>query len=173
MEIRSASPEDAVAIEAVHFASRDAVYRSRIPDWPDFVPERAERLARWGDWLRRPEIVTLVGEVDGELVGFVTVRASADEDEDATRVGEMPTLYVHPSHWRRGYGSALCSAALAAARELGYEELTLWVVDLNEGARRFYTAYGFVEDGKGTVDEGASQEITVTARRFRIPLLEA
>ena len=29
------------------------------------------------------------------------------------------------------------------------------------------------DSGKATVDEGASQEITVTARRFRIPLLEA
>jgi ribosomal protein S18 acetylase RimI-like enzyme len=170
MEIRSASPEDAIAIEAVHFASRDAVYRGRIPDWPNLVSIRDERVARWADWLRRPEILTLVSEVGDEIVGFVTLRASADVGEDPTRVGEMPTLYVHPSHWRRGHGSALCNSALTKARDLGFEELTLWVVDLNVGARRFYTAYGFAEDGRTTVDEGASEQITVTARRFRISL---
>ena len=89
-----------------------------------------------------------------------------------TVVAEMPTLYVHPDRWRRGYGRALCTAALDRARERGYAELTLWVVDINVEAHGFYTAYGFVEDGATTVDEGGSQEILVTARRYRISLCE-
>ena len=170
IQIRTGSIEDAVTVEAVHFASRDAVYLGRIPDWPEYGPERPERVERWREWLTDPAIVSLVGEVDGEVVGFVTVRGCADEGEDPTLVGEMPTLYVHPDRWRRGYGAALCTAALVRARELGYAELKLWVVDLNVEAHGFYTKYGFVEDGATTVDEGASCEMSVTARRYRIAL---
>lgn len=170
MDIRVATPDDAVAIEAVHFASRDAVYRGTIPDWPLHGPPKSERIARWRDWLESSDIVTFVAEVGGGIVGFVTVRATRDEDVDGRRVAEMPTLYVHPEHWRVGLGSALCDAALDEAREHGFRELTLWVVDLNAGARSFYTAYGFEEDGATTVDRGASGEIAVTARRFRIAL---
>jgi GNAT superfamily N-acetyltransferase len=170
IEIRTGSLEDAAAVEAVHFASRDAVYRGRIPDWPEYGPERPERVERWGGWLTDPDIVSLVGEVDRDIVGFVTVRASADEGEDPTLVAEMPTLYVRPDRWRRGYGAALCAAALDKARELGYAELTLWVVDLNVEAHGFYTKYGFVEDGATTVDKAASNEMSVTARRYRMAL---
>ena len=170
MEIRAATLEDASAIEAVHFASRDAVYRGRIPDWPNFGPNQAERIERWQLWLTNPDIVSLVCEADGEIVGIVTIRASTDEGEDPTMVAEMPTLYVHPEHWRRGYGAALCRAALDRARDLGYDELTLWVVDLNVEAHGFYTNFGFTEDGATTVDDGASGETAVTASRYRISL---
>jgi len=167
MHIRAATPDDAVAIEAVHFVSRDAVYSGTIPDWPRHGPQQTERIARWKDWLESPDIVTFVGEVSGEIVGFVTVRATRDADVDGQHVAEMPTLYVHPDHWRSGLGTALCDAALDEAHKNGFQELTLWVVDLNAGARSFYAAYGFEEDGATTVDRGASGEIAVTARRFR------
>ena len=171
MQIRTARSEDVAAIEAVHFASRDAVYRGRIPDWPEVGPPQPERLDRWRQWLADPDITTLVAEVRGEVVGLVTVRATVDDGEDPSVVAEMPTLYVHPDHWRSGYGAALCSAALEHAAEVGYEELTLWVVDLNVEAHDFYSAQGFVPDGATTIDEGASNETVVTARRYRISVL--
>lgn len=168
MQIRPATVADAVAIEAVHFASRDAVYRDRIPNWPRLGPDKPERIERWRSWLEDPDILVLVGEEDGGIVGFVTIRTSTDESEDAGRVAEMPTLYVSPEHWRKGVGTELCDAALDEARGRGFSELTLWVVDLNEGARSFYTRYGFIEDGGTTVD--ATGEISVSARRYRIAL---
>lgn len=170
MQIRPATVADAVAIEAVHFASRDAVYRDRIPNWPRLGPDKPERVARWENWLGDPEIVVLVGENEGAIVGFVTMRATTDEREDRARVAEMPTLYVDPGHWRRGVGTDLCDAALEEARRRGFAELTLWVVDLNVDAQRFYTKYGFIEDGATTVDRGSSGEISVSARRYRIAL---
>lgn len=170
MQIRPATVADAVAIEAVHFASRDAVYRDRIPNWPRLGPDQPERIERWRAWLSDPAILVLVGERDGKIVGFVTIRASTDENVDPARVAEMPTLYVEPSHWREGVGTELCDAALEEARRRGFSELTLWVVDLNVDARSFYTTYGFTEDGATTVDRVASGEISVSARRYRIVL---
>jgi hypothetical protein len=55
------------------------------------------------------------------------------------------------------------------ARQSGHDELTLWVVDLNVDAHRFYTSHGFMEDGATQLDTG-SREMSVTARRYRIPI---
>lgn len=39
--------------------------------------------------------------------------------------GEMPTLYVHPSHWRLGYGRQLCLETLRRAEERGFSSVVL------------------------------------------------
>jgi ribosomal protein S18 acetylase RimI-like enzyme len=164
--LRDGGCGDAEAIEAVHYASREAVYRGRVADWPPAGPDRKGRVERWREWLSDPDIVSVVGEVNGEVVGFCTVRSSGDQDADPTIVAEMPTLYVHPDAWHRGYGRSLCSEGLKRAVERGFHELTLWVLEMNIQARDFYSAFGFTLDAATKVDEGSIEGLI--ARRYRI-----
>ncbi len=167
LELRDASVRDAEAIEAVHYASREAVYLGRVADWPPEGPDRAGRVARWREWLSAPEIEAVVAVVAGRIVGFCTLRRSLDDDADVN-VAEMPTLYVDQGHWHRGVGRALCAAGLQRARGLGCDELTLWVLEMNRDARAFYDAFGFAEDGATMIDEGTRERLL--ARRYRIAL---
>jgi GNAT superfamily N-acetyltransferase len=165
--LRDATVDDAEAIEAVHYAAREAVYDGLVSDWPPPGPDRPGRIDRWREWLGSPEVHTVVA-TDGEhITGFCTVRASRDEDAHAG-VAEMPTLYVDPLHWRRGLGGALCRSVVSWARASGFEELTLWVLEVNERARAFYRAFGFEEDGAEKVDEGTKEHLV--AHRYRIRL---
>jgi ribosomal protein S18 acetylase RimI-like enzyme len=171
--LRDGAVTDAEAIEAVHYASREAVYEGRTADWPPAGPDRPGRIDRWRTWLGDPEIHCIVGvdagDVDaGEVVGFCTVRASQDTDVDPERIAEMPTLYVAPAFWRRGFGRALCTAAVGRARDLGFDDLTLWVLEMNDRARRFYEAFGFVSDDKAKVDEMTTEGLV--AQRYRVRL---
>jgi ribosomal protein S18 acetylase RimI-like enzyme len=175
IELRDGAVTDAEAIEAVHYAAREAVYAGRTADWPPVGPDRPGRIDRWRTWLGDPEIHCIVGvdagHVDGgELVGFCTVRASKDTDVDPARIAEMPTLYVAPAFWQRGFGRELCTAAVGRARDLGFEDLTLWVLEINDRARRFYEAFGFVRDGKTKVDEMTTEGLV--AQRYRVRLTE-
>ena len=167
LHIREGRPDDAAAVEAVHYASREAVYAGRVADWPPPGPDRPGRVERWRRWLGDPEISCLVGGEGDRLVGFSTIRASCDADADG-RTAEMPTLYVHPDHWRRGHGRVLCSAALQEAGRRGFSELTLWVLEINTDAAAFYEALGFTFDGATKVDELPSEHLV--ARRYRIGL---
>ena len=99
-------------------------------------------------------IETLVGLEEGTIRGFCTLRSSADPDLDGGCVAEMPTLYVDPQSWRKGFGVDLCRALEERARSLGYDELSLWVLEVNSGARRFYRAAGFAHDGASKMDDG-------------------
>lgn len=61
------------------------------------------------------------------------------------RVGDVST-FVDLERARTGIGSALTEATLARARAHEFEELHAVIQRVNESARAFYTARGFVED---------------------------
>lgn len=170
LDIRDGEVADAKAVETVHYASREAVYAGEVADWPPPGPDREGRIERWKDWLADPEISCVVGEVEGEIIGFCTIRPSQDDDADA-QTAEMPTLYVHPDVWHQGHGQALCVAALERARQRGFEVLTLWVLEINERARAFYREFGFHPDGGTTVDELTIERLV--AFRYRIDLTKS
>ena len=154
LRIRDATMWDAADIEAVHYASREAAFGDQVPREAFRALGPEDRLVRWREWLSNPEITALVGEEVGEIVGFSTVRRATDVDLDTGLVAEMPTLYVHPAAWGRGYGLALCTATEVRAAEAGYAELVLWVLEINEQARRFYERNDFRADGARKTDDG-------------------
>jgi len=167
LRLRDGLVGDAEAVESVHYSSREAVYAGRVADWPPPGPDREGRIERWKAWLGDPEITCLVGSIDGKIAGFCTIRASQDDGAHA-KTAEMPTLYVDPDHWHLGYGQLLCRAGLDRARELGFQTLTLWVLEVNERARSFYSEFGFIPDGASKVDEHTKERLV--AFRYRIDL---
>lgn len=135
--IRIGAASDAEAVASVHVRSWQAAYAHVFP---------AESLAalsvdtRAAQWRRCPP---LVAEDDGEIVGFVSVGASRDDDAD----GELYAIYVDPERWGAGAGAELISAGEARLRELGYRDVVLWVLEDNPRTRRFYEAAGWQLDG--------------------------
>lgn len=169
MRLRDGVPSDADTVESVHYSSREAVYAGRTADWPPPGPDRPGRIQRWRAWLSDPEISAVIAEVDGDIVGFCTIRPSGDHDA-APGEAEMPTLYVRPDLWHRGIGRALCRAGLDRARQRGFGQLTLWVLEMNRRARDFYETFGFVSDGATKVDELTTERLV--ALRYRIDLTD-
>lgn len=94
----------------------------------------------------RSGIHTLVGELEGELIGWVSFGENRDADA-AADVGELRALFVAPRAWGRGAGSALVNGVISGLRELGYADATLWSFDANERANAFYERHGFSRDG--------------------------
>ncbi len=77
------------------------------------------------------------------------------------QVAELYALYVHPVWWSTGTGRALMDQVLAKSRVTGYGAITLWVLEANDRARRFYQRAGFAPDGARHVldDLGGVTEI--------------
>ena len=169
VSLREAEVADAEAVESVHYTSREAVYAGRTADWPPPGPDRAGRIARWREWLGDPAVSAVIAEVDGEIVGFCTIRPAVEDDSDP-ETAEMPTLYIRPDSWHRGIGRALCEAGLQRARDRGFRRLILWVLDMNGRARAFYETFGFEADGATKVDELTTERLV--ALRYRIDLAD-
>jgi len=70
------------------------------------------------------------------------------------RVAELYALYVHPAWWSTGTGRALMDQVLAKVSSAGYQSITLWVLEENARARRFYERAGFApNDARHVLDD--------------------
>jgi ribosomal protein S18 acetylase RimI-like enzyme len=112
-----------------------------------------KRTALWTRSLTQPNPRTLiVAENQTTIAGFCFFSPTRDEDGKGKRVGEIIALNVHPAHWRSGVGRALCEHVLRESPRRNWTSLTLWVLEGNERACRFYEALGFALDGSERID---------------------
>src|SRR5690625_962599 len=147
MQVRPASEEDAAAIANVHVASWKGAYRGILPDSLLSSLSVERRAQAWRANLRRPENNTFVAlDGAGTVVGFASLEGSRDSDASKD-TGEITTIYVIPDKWGHGYGRVLMEVVCNAARNRGFADLTLWVLEENVRARQFYEKAGFTLDG--------------------------
>ena len=146
--IRLATVEDARAIAEVHVASWRDTYRGLLPDRYLDRLSVDEREAQRREILEDPsgEWGTLVAEEDGRVIGFAAFGPSRDDDAPPG-TGEIPAIYVAPEVVGTGVGRELFAEANAAMREAGFTRATLWVLEVNDRARRFYERAGWTWDG--------------------------
>ncbi len=166
--IRRATTDDAARIAEAHVRSWQGAYRGLIPqDYLDRL-DPAQRLARWEEILASVNWSAggvLVAEQDSCVAGFASFGPTRDNDEDPSLVGEVMAIYVVPAAWRTGLGRELMTASLAGLAAAGYAQATLWVLDSNDRARRFYEAAGFSSDG--AVKEDESRGFVLRELRYR------
>jgi ribosomal protein S18 acetylase RimI-like enzyme len=143
VEIRSGTPGDADGVARVQVDTWRAAYAHALPRDELHALSIEEQADQWRRW---PPIVA---ELEGEVIGFVSVGASRDDDAD----GELFAIYVHPSHWDTGAGRALMQAGEAELARQGHDHVVLWVLDDNPRARRFYELAGWNADGAARVIE--------------------
>ena len=104
MFVRPGTVADAYAIADVHVRSWQAAYRGIVDDAVLDGLNPADRVDGIRRWLRSPGWHVL--EDDGLLIGFANAVQSRDDDA-SPEVGEVTTIYLDPSAWRRGGGRLL------------------------------------------------------------------
>lgn len=147
-QIRVATAGDARAIAQVHVASWRAAYSGLLPKDKLDRLDVDERERLWRERLTDANGVgrrAWVAIHKDQVVGFAFTQPSADEDV-AAGVHELKALYLLPSVWQRGLGSALLSTAESSLRDAGVDAATLWVLEGNEPAKSFYEARGWKFD---------------------------
>lgn len=174
MHIRVAESADAPAVAALHIRAWQWAYEGLISaDYLAGLPEQLPRRERfWRELLDAPgpEARTWVAEAEGRIVGFVTVGPSRDPDA-GDRTGEVRAVYLDRDVVGKGFGRALFARAQDPLRESGSREATLWVLERNVRARRFYEAAGWRPDGGAKTEEigGAEQRELRYRVTFDIP----
>jgi ribosomal protein S18 acetylase RimI-like enzyme len=139
---------------------------------PDSVLDNLSVDAREAGWRHAlsPEtnwtrFQVLVIDLDGQLAGFSSAGPSRDEDASPDR-GEIYAIYVDPAHVGTGLGRILFAHTLEDVRSRGYAVATLWVLDSNDRARRFYERAGGKTDGATKRDEVDGFELREVRYRF-------
>jgi ribosomal protein S18 acetylase RimI-like enzyme len=143
MRIRAIEPDEWRALRSLRLRA--------LEDAPDAFGEtldeaRAHPDDAWRRWAARgwseaPQR-TLVADDDGALEGLIV---GVLEDEGST--AHIYSMWVTPSHRRRGVGRRLLDEIATWAEEQGAERLVLGVTEVNRDARSMYRACSFVEEG--------------------------
>lgn len=98
--------------------------------------------------LSDPEMVTLLAESGGELIGFAQLRPGAPPPcVEGPRPIELQRFYVDSPWQGRGVAQTLMRATVAEAVTRGASTLWLGVWERNERAQGFYRKCGFVDVG--------------------------
>jgi len=101
--------------------------------------------------------VVVAAGLEGEIVGFAT--AGPTRDQDAPTQWELYSINVLAVHQGTGVADQLMAAALAQ------RSATLWVVQDNARAQRFYSRHAFGPEGAAKVhDATGAREIRMIRR---------
>lgn len=145
LDIRPAVDADCRAVAEVHVRSWQAAYAAHLD--PGYLARLSvdDREAIWRQALAGSDCEVLVAVLGGAVLGFACVGPSRDPGAPAGQ-GELWALYVDPPAWARGVGRRLWLASEARLRQRGCASTTLWVLEKNDRALRFYAAAGFTPE---------------------------
>lgn len=151
--IRIATSADAEQIADLHVRAWQYAYRGQVPDAFLASLSVSDRIQAWQTWFGDARgSCTWAAEAEGRVVGFVSAGPSRDEDVEIG-TGEVYAIYIETDHLGSGLGSRLFETAIDWLRSNRFSRATLWVLDSNSRARRFYEKAGWAPDGATKVDD--------------------
>ena len=150
--IRKATIDDAPACAEIHCRGWEAAYADLIPT-EIIARKNATRPAAWPGYLASGLFDYYVAALEGDVVGFLSMRQPDAHENLPGCYYEVGALYLRPPVYRRGIGRQLMAYAEEQARSLGKTALMLWVLEENAPSRRFYEACGYRPDGASQVNE--------------------
>jgi putative acetyltransferase len=157
MVVRAARADEAEALAAIQAeASLAALAHVFPPERHPFPYEEVRE--RWRSFCADRAYRVLVADDAGRAVGVAAVRP-----------GWLDGLYVLPSHWGIGIAAALHDRALDAH---GAGTCSLWVLEENARARRFYERRGWRENGDTRVVPFPPHPLDVGYSRSAAPSAE-
>lgn len=158
MDVRQLeSREDARGIIRTHGRAWREAYDGLLPDPvldEQTIRPTDEEVSEWYQELRENRegvLVALDGE--NEVRGFADFRWGDSDTKEFVAEGEagLKAIYVDPSYWNQGIGSALLDRGLDILPD-SVEAVRLEVFSENDIGRRFYEKQGFVETETGAYE---------------------
>ena len=138
MIVRPARPGDQHAVAQIRVASWRATYRGIVPDSYLDAMSAEENAPQWEPAAHGEQAGArlLMCEEEGRAVGFAAFGAARPPQFGYS--GELYAIYFLPGAMGKGFGSVLVAHAMRGLKELGHNDMILWVMEKNTRGRRFY-----------------------------------
>ena len=144
--IRYANVDDAKILGEIHSKSWKITYKGIVSDkiLDNITVEKREKYfekALTESW----EEDALIYK-DDIAVGLICLGKCRDLDKEPY-YGEIWGIYLLPEYWHSGIGTQLINWGVNELKIRNYTKVTLWVLEDNLNARKFYEKMGFHHDG--------------------------
>jgi ribosomal protein S18 acetylase RimI-like enzyme len=139
--LRAARIEDAGKIANIHVCAWRVAYEGIVPTKYLASLSVQERANSWRRVISEQHGTVLLAVTSHGEVGFICFGPS--RDKDGKQKAEIYAIYVLPEFWKQGIGRELLDEAERKVEDNNFIAVTLWVLEKNALARRFYEARGF------------------------------
>ncbi len=145
--IRFATGLDAAKLAAMHVMSWRETYPGILSDARLASLSVSDRTEMWrrviGDPAAHHATTLHIADCGGEIVGFGACGSQRSQGlGELDYDGEISAIYVLRAWQRRGVGTSLLGIMAADLINRGFRAVSLWVLQDNAPARRFYEHYG-------------------------------
>jgi ribosomal protein S18 acetylase RimI-like enzyme len=165
--IRPATLSDSQAIARVHVSSWRSTFRGLLPD--DFLAslDEAHYEERWNRLIGASTSKVYVVDAEDGIVGFAS--GGRERAGVAGFGGELYAIFLIDSAQRRGFGISLVRALVGGLRDMGLDDMIVWVLRDNWGARHFYERLGGVYVATQPITFGSASvpEVSYGWRRLK------
>lgn len=165
--IRPATLSDSPAIARVHVSSWRSTFRGLLPD--DFLAslDEAHYEERWKRLIGASTSKVYVVDAEDGIVGFAS--GGRERAGVAGFGGELYAIFLIDSAQRRGFGISLVRALVGGLRDMGLDDMIVWVLRDNWGARHFYERLGgvYIETHPITFGSASIPEVSYGWRRLK------
>ena len=143
--LRPAEAKDAEAmVEWIRIVSSETPFLLRNEDEVTYTVEAEALLLE--NKRSNPREIMMVAEVEGMIAGNCGISSRGNLRRVSHRCDFA--IALKEACWNLGIGAAMMDYALSLAKEMGYEQVELDVVNGNHRAKRLYERFGFMENGK-------------------------
>ncbi len=143
--LRSVNISDAAAmIDYLRIVSGETEFLLRNDDEVTYTLEAEEGVLERKR--NAPREIMMVAEIDGLIAGNCGIMSKGDLRRVRHRCGFA--IALKSQYCDVGLGTAMMEYALSLAKDMGYEQIELEVVDGNMRAKHLYEKMGFVETGR-------------------------
>ena len=165
--LRPVRREDAAdMIEYLRMVSGETIFLLRNADEVTYTIESEENLLE--NKRNAPREIMMVAEVDGRVAGNCGIVSRGDLRRVRHRCGFA--IALKQEYCDAGLGTAMMEYALSLAKDMGYEQVELEVVEGNDRARHVYEKMGFKEIGRVArslkYDDGSYRDETCMVKIF-------
>jgi len=131
-------------IEYLKITAAETPFLLRYPDEVNYTLEGEREIL--GHLLENETGVMMMALVDGQVAGNCSINGMGNKRRVLHRCGLA--IALKKEFWNLGIGTAMMQYLEELARQIGYEQIELEVVEGNDTAKRLYEKCGFVETGK-------------------------
>lgn len=131
-------------IEYLKITAEETPFLLRYPDEVNYTLEGEREIL--GNLLENETSVMMMALVDGKVAGNCSINGKGNKRRVLHRCGLA--IALKKEYWNLGIGTAMMEYLEELAKQIGYEQIELEVVDGNHTAKYLYEKCGFVETGR-------------------------
>lgn len=144
LEIIEATKDHIPDLARIHLASKLSAEEGIVD--PEYLASFTQEVyeEKWSRFLNAEDAHQFIAFDRDEAVGLISFGKLRTAPPGTSKIrplysSEIYAIYVHPDHFKKGYGKALFKKAIHNLQEQKHKSLCLWALEKNKNAGAFYS----------------------------------